>query len=1307
MPNRSYVVKSFLFVAIFFLHLGSTFSQCDDPISFHIEDYREVEGETVCMDVRVRGFQDMSLMLIPISFDPSILQYARCENGPNFIYDCESLNTPEKLAAGIFQIFWSSPSSADNLTLADDDILITLCFEVIGEVGNCTKIIPGDVPALGTIPAVIMEIFKGDCNDPIIGSDVTDSEIGDFKVTCGSFDAGRIACPSGAGSNNGNVRFTLCGDEGPYNYELITEANDVVESGQVESLEEKIIENLGAGTYTLVVSTVGGVSITLPGGNEIVIIEGVPMDIDIATTGPTCAAANPNGTIEATVTGGNPDYTFKWSTTGVNINPITGLTAGDYSLTVTDESGCQAIEDNIVVDFNSIQLDDLQVTPAVCPDSRTGSVTLDISGGVPELRRGGIVRYRVSINGENSFPYVQPPSPIPLEAGDYTVRIFDNSSPREACFIDATFTIETSKDYEIDLTSANNDCTAGGIVNVNTRALAGSAPLSSDLVYNIFDVNGLLVQSEPSSDLNFTFSGLPEGNYTVSVVDNEDGCIFRPNQNDGIRVPPTSGTGIPITAEFVHPSCGNPGSIIILGLGDPTDYTYSWNRGDIVTTTNELIDLPPGNYNVEVTEIATGCTGTFDSQVQLRDQSNNLDIDDANDIDPNQLTPVGCENQPGAITIDINDPILASEATFVWYRNDIEMVGETGPSISGLDAATYRVELSGPTICPTEKEYIMEPGQPLVISVEQPDVVCFGENVDFTLMFANATGNVSFEIQNMETGEILPERILQPDRPSGTYLITALDERNCPADLTYTVETYPEITLPNINPINNSCFGETGGFVSINPNNIAGGSSDQYFLVWSTDPGNPSQTQTSISDLENGEYSLLVYDDNVQCESELLEFEITSPPQIEIDNLATVINQPSCYGDSDGVIDLAWNGGSGNLDFIRVTDIETGDVLGTFNTNQITGLDSSNYLIQIRDDTGCFSTAEVLSVGQPDSLSTEVDSAAVVLLSCNGEEIGIIRTIHSGGNDGIITYTWSHDGTLNSPVAANLGEDIYTLAIEDSKGCTAATEYEMQSPQPITLSNFDTVQFVQCFGDRLQFGGLEPSGGNNTGYRFAINNGNLMQITDSIALSAGRYDLEIRDQDGCPLDTSFVISEPSEVVVELGPDVEINLGDSHTLRAEHDPEEVVISYMWDPLEADESQPGQAYTVTPMDDTVYGVIIENDAGCTDEDEVMIRVRRDRNIYIPNVVSTNRNDTNSSFAVYAGQGVELIEYVRIFDRWGNLVHNVEQLVGNPLGTGKWDARHNGTLVEAGVYVYIAKVRFTDGEILNFKGNITVVH
>jgi len=402
---------------------------------------------------------------------------------------------------------------------------------------------------------------------------------------------------------------------------------------------------------------------------------------------------------------------------------------------------------------------------------------------------------------------------------------------------------------------------------------------------------------------------------------------------------------------------------------------------------------------------------------------------------------------------------------------------------------------------------------------------------------------------------------------------------------------------------------------------------------------------------------------------------------------------------------LIINGGSGTFDLFRTTNIETG-VIDPFFTNTITGLPAGTYAVQITDDVGC-AGLDTIMITQPDSLITMVDSSTVVNLSCNAENFGIIRTFHTGGNDGTLIYTWSHDPTLNSPVATNLGEGVYTLMVEDINGCSDITEFEMLSPQPITLSNFDTLQFVQCFGDRFVFGGLEPAGGTNSGFRYSINNGNLMSVSDSILLSAGTYDLEIRDQDGCPLDTVFTILEPNEVVVELGPDVEINLGDSHTLRAEHDPEEIINFYEWNPLDPDESQPGQAYTVTPMDDTVYGVRIENSDGCADEDEVMIRVRRDRNIYIPNIITTGINDANASFSIYAGQGVESIEYLRVFDRWGNLVHEEDQMQGNPLGSGVWDARLNGRLVEPGVYVYIARVVFADGEILEYKGDVTVIH
>lgn len=1298
MHKKSYFFQSFLFVALFLGIVNTAISQCEDPITFEVDEIRGVEGEVVCFEIRVNDFEDIGSFLIPFSFDPNILRYVNCTNGDNFPFDCELGNTPDKLASGIVQLFWNFSRAVPNITLADGDVLLNLCFEVIGDVGSCTKVLPGSVPPLGNVPGVIMEIFRGDCSVP---TEVISDDVGEFKVSCGSLDIGNTVCPSTTGSNNGSIRFFLCGGEAPYTYELQGQGIN----GSAEELEEVIIPNLGPGNYTLSVQNRDGVTVALPGGGNFTIEEGAPVEIvNIITEGPACAAANENGFANVMASGGTPPYSYKWSTTEVDINPLNMIGAGDYSVTVSDANGCKA-EEQFTIEFNEILLVDVQTTASGCENSADGSVLFDITGGNPQQRANGTFRYRISIDGERDFPYTIPAVPIPnQEPGTHTVRIFDNSAPALSCFIDATYTIDARKDFAIEINGANSGCSAGGTVSVNARQEPDSDPASGDLTFRLLDANGVEVDIiSNTADTNFDFTGVSPGSYTVQMIDNADGCSFRSPAAVAVDAP---SDGLDIDANIIQPlACGEDAIIEITGLGpDIDDLVFEWNNGTTITGDNTIMVGVEDNYNVTVTD-PTGCTGNFDGRlIEIRNESVNLDFNNPNsafgvDTIVNSLS---CFGDPGSIEIDIRDPIVRSMATYTWFEDGTQIIGENSLSLNDLTPGNYSVEISGTNICTVTEDFTINPGMAMEIVVNQQQTVCAGDPVDFTIDFENASGDVNFTIQNIDTGEPLPETRIQNGVPPGTYQIDAEDFQGCPASLSYVVDAFEEIVIPQLNVTNNDCFGLSNGTASFNLAALSGGNGTDKFIVWSTDPDNPTTDIANISDLPNGTYSVLVFDD--ECTSEEIFFDVTSPEEIKIDDLNSVINQATCFGDTDGGGVLAVSGGSGTADLFRLRDLETAELFPFF-TNTITGLPQGSYSVQITDDTGCAGT-DTIMVAQPDSLITMIDSAMVVNLSCNADDIGIIRTIQTGGNEGVFTYTWSHDPNLNSPTATNLGEGIFTLTVEDSRGCTDITEFEMMSPEMISLSNFDTLLFVQCFGDRLQFGGLEPSGGTNSGFRYSINNGNLMPISDSIFLSAGRYDLEIRDQDGCPLDTVFVISEPNEVVVELGPDVEINLGDSHQLRAEHDPAEQIVLYEWDPLEPDESPEGQVYEVTPLDDTVYGVRIENSAGCSDEDEVMVRVRRDRNVYIPNIINTGRNDANASFSIFAGQGVERIEFFQIFDRWGNKVHEVKQVNGNPLGSAVWDARLNGTLVEPGVYVYIARVLFTDGEELDYKGDVTVV-
>ena len=111
------------------------------------------------------------------------------------------------------------------------------------------------------------------------------------------------------------------------------------------------------------------------------------------------------------------------------------------------------------------------------------------------------------------------------------------------------------------------------------------------------------------------------------------------------------------------------------------------------------------------------------------------------------------------------------------------------------------------------------------------------------------------------------------------------------------------------------------------------------------------------------------------------------------------------------------------------------------------------------------------------------------------------------------------------------------------------------------------------------------------------------------------------------------------------------------------------------------------------------------GCIGVGEILVELERNRNIYIPNVFSPNGDDKNDYFGTFAGVGVKSINFIRIFDRWGELLFQTENLVPSGDPSAGWDGTFRGKPVETGVYVYIVEVSFEDGIKLLYRGDITL--
>jgi gliding motility-associated-like protein len=178
---------------------------------------------------------------------------------------------------------------------------------------------------------------------------------------------------------------------------------------------------------------------------------------------------------------------------------------------------------------------------------------------------------------------------------------------------------------------------------------------------------------------------------------------------------------------------------------------------------------------------------------------------------------------------------------------------------------------------------------------------------------------------------------------------------------------------------------------------------------------------------------------------------------------------------------------------------------------------------------------------------------------------------------------------------------------------------------------------------------------------------------------------------------------PCDFSVSLGADLTINIGDSLTLSLITNA--LVDSVVW------QDDPGLSClncldpVVKPTQTTTYSVTVIDENGCEASDNITIIVDETRKVYVPNVFSPNGDGINDEFGIQVSANIRVIRSFNVYNRWGAILFNViNQPINSP--EGRWQGDHRGQPVEAGVYIYVAEVEFTDGHVEKVSGEVLVM-
>ncbi|MEM8523740.1 MAG: gliding motility-associated C-terminal domain-containing protein [Bacteroidota bacterium] len=322
-------------------------------------------------------------------------------------------------------------------------------------------------------------------------------------------------------------------------------------------------------------------------------------------------------------------------------------------------------------------------------------------------------------------------------------------------------------------------------------------------------------------------------------------------------------------------------------------------------------------------------------------------------------------------------------------------------------------------------------------------------------------------------------------------------------------------------------------------------------------------------------------------------------------------------------------------------------------------------------------------------------------LSCPGNEDGSLEVNINGGIEPISIEWNTGDG---SEELTNLGAGTYAVTVIDAANCL----FEEQ----VTLEEGEMLQFIattnapDCLGDENGSiiidsirGGELPytvtfQGERETFTNFPITFRNLQE---------GIYDILIEDRKGCDAAQEVEIETPTPLSLELGDNIEIDLGDSVNLVAVVSGE--IESIEWFPPEMLTTPDSLASFTKPAENTVYQLSITDVNGCTISDRITVFVIDDQKIYVPNAFSPNGDNTNDFFTVFPDSKVASIPRLQVYDRWGNLLFDrANPAIGKE--SDGWNGRINGNRAPSGNYVYRVEIEYVSGETEVLVGTVSLL-
>ena len=986
-----------------------------------------------------------------------------------------------------------------------------------------------------------------------------------------------VSCYNG---EDGQVGIWPSGGLTPYTFLL--NGDTILNAYPLDSL----VENLSGGTY--IVSAIDDNNCMMRDTVEIT-TPSHPLQA-LATSKVVVCHGEGNGFAIGSSAGGTPGYSYEWFEFG---NPVSfstndtafGLGAGSYFLEVMDANGCDTFASVNVIEPQTALGGSPQIFGVSCKGDASGMLVGDATGSWAPYRYEWFDMSGILLQSTpTGLPVSERDTLFDLLAGDYILKIFD----AQGCEVEYLLNVpEPSVALAIDSMILIDDIACyGDSVGRAMLSVSGGQP---NYYYEWDNGETTLVAEE-----------LTTGWHSVLLTD-DWGCKLV----DSVFIPENTLIVSDLVVDTTVSCYGfSDGQASISTVGGSSNiYTYYWSTSQTtIATAFDMHDsLAYGSYYV-TTRDDLGCE-VVDTVFISEPEPLSMEAMEVDWIDCyNDATGEGV-----AVAVGGTAPYSFSWDNGTWISNQ-------GDTLATLTKGLHTVVVTDLRGCTASDTLTIHNPDSLYIIIDESQTIlpyCVGINTaSLSAVATGGTGSYSYAwndnpalAQTTTTASALLADNYYNTIDS-SYTITVTDDKGCTASVTTdTLQTFIETMDADTILISQyysgttdanevSCFGYNDGEASVS---VLGGHGPYTYAWAGINPPNFTANTATISNLYAGVYSVTIKDTNDCMVNTSVELK---QPDILTFNTSVVIDE-SCHGACDGEIVVDSIAG-GVADYSaqltdNVTAIMTAHaIIG----NSITAVCSGDYTVALTDVNSCSSVVIAGGIDQQLVGTPEVTEANIGVLSgevCYGASTGELAVLNPNMNTGY-TYSWenaNNPGQLidTTTTVSNLGAGTYMLlaGYNNTDACIDTASFTITS-MPMLEIAYHTVSDVLCNGGSTGEVMVVPSV-NVVNPTYSWSNGSNTNTASN--LQVGTHILTLTDVYGCDQDFSYMVNEPSAVVVN------VTATQTYILNTNATGGTPPYSYSWREQANSNTSLGSQPSYTVGSNGTYYVVVTDDNGCVEQ------------------------------------------------------------------------------------------------------------